>query len=50
MSKDLSDRLVILPHIGSASVPTRTKMSMIAVENLLAGSYSDSNMVLLIQL
>ncbi len=28
---------VLLPHIGSASVTTRTKMGMIAVDNILAG-------------
>jgi len=29
--------VVILPHIGSASIATRTKMVMLAVHNLLAG-------------
>lgn len=28
--------VILVPHIGSASVETRTKMAMIAVENLLA--------------
>lgn len=28
---------LILPHIGSASVPTRTRMAVMAAENLLAG-------------
>lgn len=28
---------VIIPHIGSASIETRTKMSVMAAENLLAG-------------
>ena len=31
------DNIVIVPHIGSASVATRTKMAMMAVDNLLAG-------------
>lgn len=31
------DNTVLLPHIGSASVETRTKMAELAVENLLAG-------------
>jgi lactate dehydrogenase-like 2-hydroxyacid dehydrogenase len=30
------DNVVILPHIGSASVETRTKMATMAVENILA--------------
>jgi len=29
--------LTIVPHIGSASFPTRTKMAIMAAENLLAG-------------
>ena len=29
--------IVILPHIGSASVHTRTKMALMAADNLLAG-------------
>jgi phosphoglycerate dehydrogenase-like enzyme len=29
--------LVLTPHIGSASVRTRTRMADLAVENLLAG-------------
>jgi glyoxylate reductase len=28
--------VVLVPHIGSASVETRSKMAMMAVENLLA--------------
>jgi lactate dehydrogenase-like 2-hydroxyacid dehydrogenase len=28
--------VVILPHIGSASLETRTKMGMMAAQNLLA--------------
>jgi glyoxylate reductase len=28
---------VALPHIGSASLPTRIKMAQMTVENLLAG-------------
>lgn len=31
------ERLVIFPHIGSASVATRTKMAILAAENLIAG-------------
>lgn len=31
------DNLVMLPHIGSASIETRTKMGVIAAENILAG-------------
>jgi lactate dehydrogenase-like 2-hydroxyacid dehydrogenase len=29
--------VVLLPHIGSASIPTRTKMAVLAAENLAAG-------------
>jgi lactate dehydrogenase-like 2-hydroxyacid dehydrogenase len=32
---------VILPHIGSATVKTRTRMAIMAVENLLAGVQGD---------
>jgi glyoxylate reductase len=28
---------VLLPHIGSASIPTRTQMAVLAAENLAAG-------------
>ncbi|MCC6731434.1 MAG: D-glycerate dehydrogenase [Chthonomonadales bacterium] len=31
------DNVVLLPHIGSASVPTRTRMAVLAAENLVAG-------------
>ncbi len=31
------DNVVLLPHIGSASVATRTRMAMMAAENLIAG-------------
>jgi glyoxylate reductase len=31
------DNIIIAPHIASASVTTRTKMAMIAAENLIAG-------------
>jgi len=31
------DNIVITPHIGSASVPTRTTMALMAADNLLAG-------------
>lgn len=30
------ENVVLLPHIGSATIPTRTKMGLIAVENLIA--------------
>jgi glyoxylate reductase len=30
------DNVVLVPHIGSASIETRSKMAMLAVENLLA--------------
>jgi lactate dehydrogenase-like 2-hydroxyacid dehydrogenase len=30
---------VILPHIGSASIATRTKMALMAAENVIAGVY-----------
>lgn len=31
------ENCVILPHIGSASIATRTKMATMAADNLLAG-------------
>ncbi|MBO8163606.1 MAG: D-glycerate dehydrogenase [Brevibacillus sp.] len=31
------DNVVVLPHIGSASIATRTKMAVIAAQNALAG-------------
>jgi len=31
------ENVVVLPHIGSASIATRTKMAVIAAENLIAG-------------
>ncbi len=31
------ENIIIAPHIASASVPTRTKMALIAADNLLAG-------------
>jgi phosphoglycerate dehydrogenase-like enzyme len=31
------DNVVLLPHIGSASIATRIRMADLAVENLLAG-------------
>lgn len=31
------DNVVVCPHIASATYETRTKMGMMAVENLLAG-------------
>ena len=30
------DQVVVVPHIGSATVATRTKMAMIAIDNLMA--------------
>ncbi len=35
------DNVVLLPHIGSATLETRTKMAMIAVENVLQGVYGE---------
>jgi len=31
------DNIIITPHIASASVATRTKMAVMAAENLIAG-------------
>jgi glyoxylate reductase len=31
------DNIIITPHIGSASLKTRTKMAKMSVENLVAG-------------
>jgi glyoxylate reductase len=31
------DNIVIVPHIASASVATRTKMALMAADNLIAG-------------
>ena len=31
------DNVVLLPHVGSATIETRTKMGLMAAENLLAG-------------
>ncbi len=31
------DNVVIVPHIGSASIPTRTKMAVMAATNIIAG-------------
>ena len=35
------DNVVLLPHLGSATVETRTRMAMMAAENLLAGLRGD---------
>ncbi|MFB0518159.1 MAG: 2-hydroxyacid dehydrogenase [Acidobacteriota bacterium] len=35
------DNVVLLPHIGSATLETRTKMAMIAVENVLQGVHGE---------
>jgi len=29
--------LVVLPHVGSATINTRTQMAMLAADNLIAG-------------
>jgi glyoxylate reductase len=31
------DNVVLLPHIGSASIATRTRMAVLAAQNLVAG-------------
>jgi len=31
------DNVILLPHVGSATIETRTKMALMAAENLLAG-------------
>jgi glyoxylate reductase len=31
------DNVVLLPHLGSATIETRTRMGLMAAENLLAG-------------
>jgi glyoxylate reductase len=31
------DNVVLLPHVGSATVETRTRMALLAAENLIAG-------------
>ena len=35
------ENVVLLPHIGSATLETRTRMAMIAVENVLQGVYGE---------
>ena len=35
------ENVVLLPHVGSATVETRTRMAMISAENLLAGLRGD---------
>jgi len=37
LDPSLEDRVVIIPHIASATVQTRTAMAMIAAENLICG-------------
>jgi phosphoglycerate dehydrogenase-like enzyme len=37
LDPSLKDRLVIIPHIGSASMATRNKMAEITTANLIAG-------------
>ncbi|MGA9756481.1 MAG: D-glycerate dehydrogenase [Desulfobaccales bacterium] len=43
LSQGLSDleNVVLLPHVGSATVETRTRMALMAAENLLAGLRGD---------
>lgn len=36
------DNLVITPHIASASFATRTKMAVMAAENLIAGLHGET--------
>jgi len=33
---EIKDRLVVAPHVGSATIETRQKMSLLAVENVIA--------------
>jgi glyoxylate reductase len=35
------ERLIVTPHIGSASVPTRTEMTVMAAENVAAALHGD---------
>lgn len=35
------DNVVLLPHLGSGTVETRTRMAVMAAENLLAGLRGD---------
>jgi glyoxylate reductase len=35
------DNVVLLPHVGSATIETRTRMGLMAAENLLAGLRGD---------
>jgi glyoxylate reductase len=35
------EKLVVTPHIGSASIPTRTRMTEMAAENILAAWHGD---------
>jgi glyoxylate reductase len=39
--RHVPEKLVVTPHIGSASVPTRTKMARMASENILAALGGD---------
>ena len=43
LSPGLADleNVVLLPHVGSATVETRTRMALMAAENLLAGLRGD---------
>ncbi len=35
------DNVTLLPHVGSGTLETRTRMAVLAVENLLAGLRGD---------
>jgi len=37
LAKEFEDRVVILPHLGSSSVPTREAMALLAADNIIAG-------------
>eukprot|EP01121_Diplochlamys_sp_Union-15-3_P016428 TRINITY_DN5577_c0_g1_i2.p1 TRINITY_DN5577_c0_g1~~TRINITY_DN5577_c0_g1_i2.p1 ORF type:complete len:253 (+),score=30.39 TRINITY_DN5577_c0_g1_i2:413-1171(+) len=39
LSEDVFGRIVVFPHIGSASINTRNRMSLLAAENLVAGLF-----------
>jgi lactate dehydrogenase-like 2-hydroxyacid dehydrogenase len=40
LSPELSHKVVILPHIGSATYKTRATMALMAADNLIAGLYN----------
>jgi len=41
LAKGLQDKVVIFPHIGSATLATRTKMAQITASNLISGLYDE---------